>query len=61
MANNTAKIKEVEDKIRDLINQVEIYNEEEIEPGEGKKVEDDAAEDILEKLREIAKLVAKTK
>ena len=55
------QIREVEDKIRDLINWVAVLNEEELKAGEGKKIEDDAAADITKKLREIAKLVGKIK
>jgi len=54
------KTKEVEDKIRDLINQVQVYNTEE-EEGEGKKVEDGAAAALKGKLQEIAKLVGAIK
>jgi hypothetical protein len=54
------KTKEVEDKIRDLINAVQVYNTEE-EEGEGKKVEDDAAAALKGKLQEIAKLVGAIK
>jgi hypothetical protein len=48
---------DAEDKIRDLINQIKIYNEEELEMGEGKKIEDDAAEYLIEKLRDIARTI----
>jgi len=44
----------VEDDIRDLINLVEVLNKEELEIGEGKKVEDDAAREIIDKLKKIA-------
>jgi len=47
------KIKEIEDSIRDLINFIKVKNVEEVE-GEFKKIEDDAAEELIEKLREIA-------
>jgi len=47
-------IAEVENKIRDLINLIKIRNNEELEVGEGKKIEDDTAEELVEKLREIA-------
>jgi len=50
------KIKEAENKIRDLINLVSVYNTVE-EEAEGKKIEDDAAADLKAKLQEIAKLV----
>jgi hypothetical protein len=51
-----SKIKAVENKIRDLINLVQVYNTEE-EEGEGKKIEDDAAADLKAKLQEIAKAI----
>jgi hypothetical protein len=54
------KTKEVEDKIRDLINDIEVYNEEEVE-SEGKEIEDDAAASLKGKLQEIAKLVGDIK
>jgi hypothetical protein len=54
------KTKEVEDKIRDLINDIEVYNEEEVE-SEGKEIEDDAAVSLKGKLQEIAKLVGDIK
>ena len=50
-------IEKVEDKIRDLINLVKIRNEEELEAGEGKKIEDDAAEELIGKLKEIASML----
>lgn len=52
--------KEVENKIRDLINLVQVYNTLE-EEGEAKKIEDDAAEDLQKKLRELAQMVAEIK
>ncbi|MEM4270707.1 MAG: hypothetical protein QXO70_01270 [Candidatus Pacearchaeota archaeon] len=60
MANTSCdikKMKEVENKIRDLINLVSVYNTEE-EEGEGKKIEDDAAADLKARLQEIAKMIA---
>ena len=54
------KIKEAENKIRDLINQVQLYNTEE-EEAEGKKVEDDAAAALKKKLQELAQLVGAIK
>lgn len=51
-----SKIKAAENKIRDLINLVQVYNTEE-EAGEGKKVEDDAAADLKAKLHEVAKMI----
>lgn len=53
MANNN--IKEAEDSIRDLINFIEIKKNEELEAGEGRKIEEDTAKQLEEKLREIAK------
>lgn len=47
------KIKEIEDSIRDIINLIKVKNEEEVEGG-FKKIEDDAAEELIERLREIA-------
>jgi len=51
--------KEVEDKIRDLINLVQVKTLEELEIGEGKKIEEDTAKELQAKLREIAELVGK--
>lgn len=45
--------KEVENDIRDLINWVEVWNTEE-EEGQGKKVEDEEAKQLIAKLRKIA-------
>jgi hypothetical protein len=45
--------KEVEDNLRDLINWIKVLNEEE-EPGATKKIEDDAAEELIEKIHAIA-------
>ena len=53
--------KEVEDKIRDLINFVQIKSEEELEAAEGKKIEDDTADELKTKLRDLAKIVGKIK
>ncbi|PIU76019.1 hypothetical protein COS75_01190 [Candidatus Pacearchaeota archaeon CG06_land_8_20_14_3_00_35_12] len=58
MANNSKeKVKAVEDKIRDLINDIKVMNEEELKEGEGKKIEDDAAEELIKKLKAIASAV----
>ena len=60
MANATCdikKMKEVENKIRDLVNLVSVYNTVE-EEGEGKKIEDDAAADLKAKLQDVAKLIS---
>lgn len=51
------KINLIENKIRDLINFVQVKTQEELKAGEGKKVEDDAAREIQAKLREIAKMI----
>ena len=54
---SASAVRDTENKIRDLINQIKVYNEEELEVGEGKKVEDDAAENIVEKLKDIARTI----
>ncbi len=54
------KLKELNDKIRDLINTVEVYNEEEVE-AEGKEIEDNAAKDLKTKLQELAQFVGTIK
>ena len=51
-----ANIKEVEDKVRDLINLVSVYNNEE-EQDAGKKIEDSVANELKEKLQEIAQML----
>ena len=56
-----AGTKEVEDKIRDLINWVQVKTEEELDSAEGKKIEDDTAEELKKKLRDLAKMVGKLK
>ena len=53
-----AKTKQIEDKIRDVINWVQVKTAEELKPGEGRKIEEDAAAELKMKLQEIAKLVA---
>jgi hypothetical protein len=53
-----ANTKKVADKIRDLVNWVEILKEEELESGEGKKIEEDTAKVLVKKLREIAGMLA---
>ena len=55
MPNNA--LKQAEDKIRDLINLIAVFNKEELKEGEGKKIEDDAAKVLKQKLQEIAKLI----
>ena len=49
--------KEVENKIRDLINWIEVMTLEELKIGEGKKIEDDTARILKKKLQELAKMV----
>lgn len=49
--------KAMADKIRDLINWVEILKEEELESGEGKKIEEDTAKVLIKKLRELAQML----
>ena len=56
-----ASTKDVENKIRDLINLVQVKNQEELKAGEGKKIEDDAADELKNELRNLAKLVGKLK
>lgn len=51
-----ATIKEAEDKIRDLINFVQIKSDEEADTA-GKKIEADTAEKLKTKLRELAEFV----
>ena len=51
------KIKEIENKIRDIINWVAILNKEELKLGEGKKIEDDTAKVLKKKLQQIAQLI----
>lgn len=50
------KLKEVENKIRDVINLVSVYNNEE-EQDEGKLVEDEAATELKKRLQDLAKIV----
>ncbi len=50
------EIKEVQDKIRDLINWVEVWNLEEIEGGV-KKIEDDVVEQLKQKLADLSQAV----
>jgi len=51
-----ANIKEAENKIRDLINLISVYNNEE-EQDAGKKIEDNVANELKEKLHEIANML----
>lgn len=53
------KIREIENKIRDLINLIKIRNEEELEAAEGKKIEDDTADELIAKLKEISFKIGK--
>lgn len=48
------EIEEIENDLRDLINWVELKNKEELEPGEGKKIEDDTANELVAKIKAIA-------
>ena len=50
--------KAMADKIRDLINLVEILKEEELEAGEGRKIEEDTAKVLVKKLKELAQMLA---
>lgn len=50
--------KAMADKIRDLINWVEILKEEELEAGEGRKIEEDTAKVLIKKLKELAKMLS---
>jgi len=53
--------KEVENKIRDLINLIQVKTLEELETGEGKKIEEDTANELKASLRELAKMIGKIK
>jgi len=53
--------KEAENKIRDLINWIQVKTLEELEAGEGKKIEKDVANELKSSLRELAKMVGKIK
>jgi hypothetical protein len=55
--NNKSKVVAIEDDIRDLINFVEVKNEEELDAAEGKKIEDDTAAELKDKLRALAKKI----
>lgn len=52
--NIKQRIEEIENDIRDLINYIKIKTEEELKTGEGKKIEEDTAEEIINKLKLIA-------
>ena len=47
------KVKKIENKIRDLINWIAVWNLEEIEDG-NKQISNDVVEELKEKLQEIA-------
>lgn len=47
-------IEAVENDIRDLVNWIELKNKEELVPGEGKKIEDDTANELVTRLKIIA-------
>lgn len=51
--------KAMADEIRDLINWVEILKEEELEAGEGRKIEEDTAKVLVKKLKSLAQMLAK--
>lgn len=53
-AKEEAEVINVENELRDLINFVKIKNEEELKPGEGKKIEDDTATELIKKIKAIA-------
>ncbi|MBS3154967.1 hypothetical protein J4404_00525 [Candidatus Woesearchaeota archaeon] len=48
------KVKQIENKIRDLINWIEVWNLEEIEEGSCKRIDNKTVEEMKEKLQEIA-------
>ncbi|MGB9708091.1 MAG: hypothetical protein ACPLXC_02055 [Candidatus Pacearchaeota archaeon] len=52
--NIKQRIEEIENDIRDLINFVEVKTEEETKIGEGKKIEEDTAQELIQKLKVIA-------
>lgn len=52
--NIKQRIIEIENDIRDLINFIEIKTEEETKIGEGKKIEEDTAKELVQKLKIIA-------
>ena len=58
ICTNMTNPKAMADKIRDLINWVEILKEEELEAGEGKKIEEDTAKVLVKKLKELAQMLA---
>lgn len=57
MATLNPKNKQALDKIRDLINWIEVIGREELKEGEGRKIEKDTIASIKTKLQEIAGLL----
>jgi len=53
-AKEKAQIASVENELRYLMNFVKVKNTEELKPGEGKKIEDDTANELIEKIKAIA-------
>lgn len=53
-AKEKAETATVENELRDLINWIKLKNTEELKPGEGKKIEDDTANELIEKVKKIA-------
>ncbi|MCL6500765.1 MAG: hypothetical protein K6T16_01880 [Candidatus Pacearchaeota archaeon] len=53
-AKDKAVIASIENDLRDLINFIKIKNTEELEVGEGKKIEDDTADELVVKIKKIA-------
>ena len=52
--NIKQRIIEIENDIRDLMNFIEVKTEEETKIGEGKKIEEDTAKELVQKLKMIA-------
>ena len=52
--NIKQRITEIENDIRDLVNFIEVKTEEETKIGEGKKIEEDTAKELVQKLKMIA-------
>lgn len=52
------KVKDIENKIRDVINWIEVWNLEENDDST-KKIDDDTVEELKEKLQNIAKDIGK--
>lgn len=53
-AKEKAEIASIENELRDLINWIKLKSTEELKPGEGKKIEDDTANELIEKVKAIA-------